>query len=73
MDNDSLAHKIWECKHRIVFAAMYRRQAVCNDNKSSISNFQPLTSNFQRGEPTGSPFILYVFDSYLSSIGTYSL
>lgn len=36
MDKNSLAHTTWNCKHHVVFAPKYRRQAIYGKIKSDI-------------------------------------
>ncbi len=36
MDNNSLAHRKWECKYHVVFAAKYKRQVVYGKIKADI-------------------------------------
>ena len=36
MDNNSLAHTKWECKHHIVFAPKYRRQVIYKQIKADV-------------------------------------
>ena len=36
MDNNSLAHKNWDCKYHLVFAPKYRRQVIYKDIKADV-------------------------------------
>ena len=36
MDNNSLAHTKWECKHHIVFAPKYRRQVIYKEIRADV-------------------------------------
>ena len=36
MDNNSLAHKNWDCKYHLVFAPKYRRQIIYGKIKADI-------------------------------------